>query len=109
MPRRYITTGEQQAIIDLLLGCRSHSVCVEKLLFTPIHLGLSWKYQKLRPGSWTGLLLLLPLSVWVYALGYTQHILALHEFLMSGAIGLAISVWLLWMTVMEFQNSTTSN
>jgi hypothetical protein len=63
------------------------------------HLGLSWKYQKLRPGSWTGLLLLLPLSVWVYALGYTQHILALHEFLISGAIGLAISVWLFWMIV----------
>jgi hypothetical protein len=63
------------------------------------HLGLSWKTQQLRPGSWTGLLLLLPLSLWIYALVYTQQILTIQEFLISGAIGLAISVWLLWMTV----------
>jgi Protein of unknown function with HXXEE motif len=65
------------------------------------HLGLSWKNQKLRPGSWTGLLLLLPLSLGVYALSYTHHILAFHEFLISSVIGLVISVWLLWMTVQQ--------
>jgi Protein of unknown function with HXXEE motif len=63
------------------------------------HLGLSWKTQQLRPGSLTGLLLLLPLSLWIYALVYTQQILTIQEFLISGAIGLGISVWLLWMTV----------
>ncbi|MBW4508296.1 MAG: HXXEE domain-containing protein [Scytonematopsis contorta HA4267-MV1] len=65
------------------------------------HLGLSWKNQKLRPGSWTGLLLLLPLSLGVYTLSYTYHILAFYEFLISGAVGLAISLWLLWMTVQQ--------
>lgn len=67
------------------------------------HLGLSWKRQKLRPGSWTGLLLLFPLSVWVYVLGYIHHLLTIPEFLISGAIGLAISVWLLWMSIPEKQ------
>lgn len=67
------------------------------------HLGLSWKMQKLRPGSWTGLFLLFPLSVVVYVLGYSHHLLTLQEFLMSGAIGLAISVWLLWMSIPETQ------
>lgn len=65
------------------------------------HLALSWKTQKLRPGSWTGLLLLLPLSVGFYALSYTYRILAFHELFISGAIGLAISIWLLWMTKQE--------
>jgi Protein of unknown function with HXXEE motif len=65
------------------------------------HLGLSWKTQKLRPGSGTGLLLLLPLSFWSYAIVYNHHILTFYEFLISGAIGLAISVWLLLMTVRE--------
>ncbi|GBO52965.1 hypothetical protein APA_766 [Pseudanabaena sp. lw0831] len=63
------------------------------------HLGLSWKNQKLRPGSLTGLLLLFPLSIWSYALIYNEHILALHELLISSEIGLAISLWLLWMVV----------
>jgi hypothetical protein len=63
------------------------------------HLGLSWKTQKLRPGSGKGLLLLFPLSFWSYAIVYTHHILTFDEFLISGALGLAISMWLLWMTV----------
>jgi Protein of unknown function with HXXEE motif len=67
------------------------------------HLGLSWKIQKLRPGSWTGLLLLFPLSILVYALGYIHRLLTLQELLISGAIGLAISVWLLWMSIPETQ------
>jgi Protein of unknown function with HXXEE motif len=65
------------------------------------HLGLSWKTQKLRPGSGTGLLLLFPLSVWSYAIVYSHHILTFPQFLISGAIGLATSGWLLWMTVQE--------
>jgi Protein of unknown function with HXXEE motif len=65
------------------------------------HVGLSWKTQKIRPGSATGLLLLLPLSFWNYAIVYTHHLLTFHEFLISSAIGLTISVWLLWMTIQE--------
>jgi len=67
------------------------------------HLGLSWKMQKLRPGSLTGLLLLFPLSILVYALGYIHRLLTLQDFLISGAIGLAISVWLLWVSISETQ------
>lgn len=67
------------------------------------HLGLSWKMQKLRPGSWTGLLLLFPFSILVYALGYIHRLLTLRELLISGAIGLAISVWLFWMSIPETQ------
>ncbi|BAZ40267.1 hypothetical protein NIES4101_62280 [Calothrix sp. NIES-4101] len=63
------------------------------------HLFLSWKYRQLRPGTLTGLLLLFPLSIWVYYLGYTRHLLTLSAGLISGAIGLAISVWLLWETI----------
>jgi hypothetical protein len=68
------------------------------------HLGLSWQTHKMRPGSWTGLFLLLPLSIWVYALGNTYHLFKLPEFLISGAIGLAISIWLLWIVAQESQN-----
>jgi hypothetical protein len=50
------------------------------------HLRLSGKTQKLQPGSGTGMLLLLPLSLWSYAIVYTHHILTLDEFLISGAI-----------------------
>jgi Protein of unknown function with HXXEE motif len=67
------------------------------------HLGLSWKMQKIRPGSWTGLFLLFPLSILVYVLGYIYHLFTLQEFLISGAIGVAISVWLLWMSIPENQ------
>jgi membrane-bound metal-dependent hydrolase YbcI (DUF457 family) len=64
--------------------------------------------QKLRPGSWTGLLLLLPLSILVYALGYMARLLTFHEFLIGGAIGLAISIWLLWMTIKETQTQSVT-
>jgi hypothetical protein len=67
------------------------------------HLGLSWKMQKIRPGSWTGLFLLFPLSILVYVLGYIYHLFTLQEFLISGAIGLAISIWLLWMSIPKNQ------
>ena len=60
------------------------------------HLGLSWKTRSVRPGSWTGLLLLLPLSIWVYGLGYTYGLFQPYEVIISGAIGLGISVWLFW-------------
>ncbi|NJL63106.1 MAG: HXXEE domain-containing protein [Methylacidiphilales bacterium] len=67
------------------------------------HLFLSWKYQQLRPGTLTGLFLLFPLSIWVYYLGYTRQLLSLQTVLISGAIGLAISVWLLWETIQASQ------
>ncbi len=68
------------------------------------HLFLSWKYQQLRPGTLTGLFLLFPLSIWVYYLGYTRQLLTLPAVLISGAIGLAISVWLLWETIQASQS-----
>jgi Protein of unknown function with HXXEE motif len=68
------------------------------------HLFLSWKYQQLRPGSLTGLFLLFPLSIWVYYLGYTQHLLTLPFVLISGGIGLTISVWLLWEVIQAPQS-----
>jgi Protein of unknown function with HXXEE motif len=68
------------------------------------HLFLSWKYQQLRPGTLTGLFLLFPLSIWVYYLGYTQQLFSLQAVLISGAIGLAISVWLLWETIQAPQS-----
>jgi Protein of unknown function with HXXEE motif len=68
------------------------------------HLFLSWKYQQLRPGTLTGLFLLFPLSIWVYYLGYTQQLFSLQAVLISGAIGLAISVWLLWEVIQAPQS-----
>jgi Protein of unknown function with HXXEE motif len=68
------------------------------------HLFLSWKYQQLRPGSLTGLFLLFPLSIWVYYLGYTRQLFSLQAVLISGAIGLTISVWLLWETIQASQS-----
>ncbi|WP_439343552.1 HXXEE domain-containing protein [Vacuolonema iberomarrocanum] len=69
------------------------------------HLGLSWKTRNLRPGSWTGLFLLLPLSIWVYVLGNTYNLFKLHEFLISSVSGLAISIWLFWIADQGAQKS----
>jgi Protein of unknown function with HXXEE motif len=63
------------------------------------HVGLSIWSKKIRPGSWTGMLLLFPLSIWVYSIGYWQHSISLTDFLISGAVGLSISLWLLWITI----------
>jgi hypothetical protein len=73
------------------------------------HLVLSWQAKKWRPGSYTGLFLLLPLSVLVYGLGFTGHLIQGHELLISGAIGLAISIWLFWMVGQESKDKATSN
>ena len=69
------------------------------------HLGLSWKARKVRSGSRTGLFLLLPLSIWVYAMGNIYNLFELHEFLISGVLGLAISIWLFWTVEQETQES----
>jgi hypothetical protein len=50
------------------------------------HVGLSIWGKKIRPGSWTGMLLFFPLSIWVYSIGYSQQLLSLTDFLISGAI-----------------------
>lgn len=63
------------------------------------HLGLSWSFKQIRPGSWTGVFLFFPFSIWVYSIGYSQHLLSLTDFVISGAIGLSISLWLLWITI----------
>jgi hypothetical protein len=65
------------------------------------HLGLSWQAKKWRPGSYTGLFLLLPLSILVYGLGFTDHLIQGYELVISGVIGFAISIWLFWMVVQE--------
>jgi hypothetical protein len=75
------------------------AICLTHPLFD--HLGLSWKAKKWRPGSYTGLFLLLPLSILVYGLGFSHHLIQGYELLISGAIGLAISIWLLWMVDQE--------
>jgi Protein of unknown function with HXXEE motif len=69
------------------------------------HLGLSWRNKKLRPGSWTGLLLLWPLSIGAYVVIYHQRSLTLLELLVSGALGLLVSFVLLWLALQESTQS----
>lgn len=68
------------------------------------HVGLSWKGRKLRPGIWTGLLLMIPFSAWAYSLANTHSLFKLYEFVISGAVGFAISIWLYWMVVQEMKS-----
>jgi uncharacterized membrane protein HdeD (DUF308 family) len=65
------------------------------------HLGLSWKNKRLRPGSWTGLLLLWPLSLGTYIAIYRDRSLTVTELLVSVAIGLGVSFVLLWLATQE--------
>ncbi len=67
------------------------------------HVGLSWKMRQVRPGSWTGLLLMWPLSIWVYTIGYGQNRFKPLELAVSFIIGLAISIWLYWAVLQEVQ------
>lgn len=69
------------------------------------HLGLSWKTDQVRPGSWTGLFLLLPLSIWVYVVSNAYGLFKLNEFLISGMMGLAISIALFWIVAKETQKA----
>jgi hypothetical protein len=82
-----------------LVGGILPAICLTHPLLD--HLGLSWQAKKWRPGSYTGLFLLLPLSILVYGLGFTHHLIQGFELSIGGAIGLAISVWLFWMVVQE--------
>ncbi|MEM6501538.1 MAG: HXXEE domain-containing protein [Cyanobacteria bacterium P01_C01_bin.89] len=68
------------------------------------HGGLSWKSRSLRPGSWTGIFLLIPISIWLYIFSVSNNLFELHELLISGVIGTAISVWLFWMVDQELKN-----
>jgi hypothetical protein len=79
------------------------AICLTHPLFD--HIGLSWRNQQWRPGSWTGIFLLLPLSIMVYVQGLINHLIQVHELLISGAIGLAISIWLFWMVGQEPKQS----
>jgi hypothetical protein len=67
------------------------------------HVGLSWKMRQVRPGSWTGLFLMLPLSVWAYMIAYTQNLFKPIDLVISFAVGLAISIWLYWAVIQEVQ------
>ncbi|MBE9033392.1 HXXEE domain-containing protein [filamentous cyanobacterium LEGE 11480] len=69
------------------------------------HVGLSWKAGHFRPGGWTAIFLLFPLSLWIYVIGYTQGRFQLYEGLISGSIGLAISIWLVWVVLQETPSS----
>lgn len=79
------------------------AICFTHPLFD--HLGLSLKAKKWRPGSYTGLFLLFPLSILVYGLGFSHRLIQSYELLISGAIGLAISIWLLWMVGQEAKDN----
>ncbi len=67
------------------------------------HVGLSWKMRQVRPGSWTGLFLMLPLSIGLYTIAYHQNRFNPLEFAISFMIGLAISIWLYWGVIQEMQ------
>ena len=67
------------------------------------HVGLSWKYHIPRPGIWTGLLLMMPLSLWIYALGMMGQRFEPYEIGISGVIGVGISGWLFWMVDRELR------
>jgi Protein of unknown function with HXXEE motif len=67
------------------------------------HVGLSWKMRQVRPGSWTGLFLMLPLSVWVYTIAYGQNLFKPIDLAISFTIGLAISIWLYWSVIQAAQ------
>ena len=61
------------------------------------HVGLSWRYGHFRAGGWTGVFLLFPLSIWAYGVGQFQP----YEAVISGAIGLGISIFLVWTVEQE--------
>lgn len=69
------------------------------------HVGLSFKMRQVRPGSWTGLFLMWPLSIWVYAIAYNQNLFKPLALGMSFVIGLAISIWLYWAVIQEAKQS----
>lgn len=69
------------------------------------HVGLSWKTRSIRPGSWTALLMFFPLSIWIYVIGNTDSLFKLYELLISGALGLAISIWLFWVADQDIKKS----
>ena len=72
------------------------------------HVGLSWKMGQIRPGSWTGLFLMLPLSIWVYGIAYDQNLFKPLDLAISFTIGLAISIWLFWAVLQDSQQGRIS-
>lgn len=69
------------------------------------HVALSLAHRSLRPGSITSLTLMLPLGLVFYGLAYNQKWLGWTDLLVSGALGLGISLLLLWLTL-KFPNPT---
>jgi hypothetical protein len=63
------------------------------------HVALSLHDRQLRPGTATALFLMLPLGLGFYGLAYKYGWLGQTEIVVSGTIGLSISLLLLWLTL----------
>ena len=68
------------------------------------HMGLSYQTKALRPGSLTGIFLMLPISLWIYLLHVHHPLFSLPELLISSLIGLGISLGLYWLVLQELKN-----
>ena len=69
------------------------------------HINLSVKYRRFRPGSFTAIFLMMPLSLWLYDLGTTDNLFRTYQLIISGVIGLGISIWL-WREVEKDQKKS---
>jgi Protein of unknown function with HXXEE motif len=65
------------------------------------HVVLSFTHRQLRPGTFTALLLMLPIGIAFYGLAYQYRWLGLIDLAVSGAIGLGVSLLLLWLALQE--------
>ena len=68
------------------------------------HIGLSVKYHEFRPGSFSAIFLMLPLSLWLYDIASNQNFFPISALVISGAIGLGISIWLWWEVEKELKS-----
>ncbi|AFY40128.1 hypothetical protein Lepto7376_3989 [[Leptolyngbya] sp. PCC 7376] len=102
------------AIVLAVIGWRSPmisgillSVCLTHPLLD--HVGLSIKTQSIRAGSLTAIFLMLPLSIWAYAVGYNNALFQAPALVISGMTGLGISIWLFWEVEKELQQKSRSS
>ena len=63
------------------------------------HATLSYTNRHLRPGTGTALLLMFPLGLGFYGLASYYHWLGAIDIMVGSAIGLGISLLLLWLTI----------
>jgi hypothetical protein len=65
------------------------------------HVALSITQRQIRPGTLTALFLMLPMGIVFYGLVYQYRWLGPIDLAASGAIGLGVSLLLLWLTLKE--------